>query len=418
MWPIIQFAHLGTKESSLPSLFVEAFQIIRTALSFKQTHEYCFSLCRPLYNLGIYLLSVLPNRIDHLLLTYIHSSAFTTARKNNTPDPTPEFSITETQPTMSSSQTPISPSGKSTTITDLPPELITSIYKHLDQTSSISAFNSTCRKFHQIWQFDATSISSAVIYDRIPGFSTALELVHVQHKIWMSSSPPSTDRLIEIQQGAREAVLRDQNGGYRGATLSDGLHSTTLVANIFFRSFANKAYQAYKVYKWGIFPDGVVEPMYGGSLSLEDFTSAFYRLWILMKLVSCEDKRLRCEAMLERLRSIEGKDLEDMWTVVRWLVEDCPDNDRIYLGVSVPLNKEDRDFGMCYMHAVWAVALRAICEAHGSPRALEKAEDLQCQFGFCHEDCRHPGKSEVNEEELARRLMVPDHLQQIAGILD
>ncbi len=160
--------------------------------------------------------------------------------------------------------------------------------------------------------------------------------------------------------------------------------------------------------------------MYGGNLSLEDFTSAFYRLWTLRKLVSYEgyeSGRLPCAAMLERLRSIEGKDLEDMWTVVRWLVEDCPDNDLIYLGVSVPVDKEDRDSG-CYMSAYWAVAMRAVCVAHGSPRALLTAMDLQCQFGFCHEDCRHPGKSEVNEEELARRLMVPDHLQQIAGILD
>ena len=260
-----------------------------------------------------------------------------------------------------------------------------------------------------------------MIYDKIPGFSTALELFHVQQRVRMSSNPPSTDRLVEIQQEAREEVMRDQKGRYPGASLSDGLHSTTLVANIFFRSNAKKALQAYKVYKWGIFPGGVVEPMYGedDDLSAEDFTSAFYRIWILKMLVSREGKQMRVGAVDERLRSIQGKDLEDMWTVVRWLTEDCPDNDRIYLGVSFPRNLEGRDIKWCYLDAFWAAALMAFCEAEGSPCALQTAEELQDRSGYCFRGgCCNPEKSEVNEEELAQRLMVPDHLQQIAGILD
>ena len=51
-----------------------------------------FSLCGPLYNLGIYLLSVLPTRIDHLLLPYIHPSASIINEKIYTPDPHYRFS--------------------------------------------------------------------------------------------------------------------------------------------------------------------------------------------------------------------------------------------------------------------------------------------------------------------------------------
>lgn len=127
--------------------------------------------------------------------------------------------------TTFSPQAPHFQSKKTKTITDLPPELITSIYKHLDKPSSIAALSSTCRKNYLIWQSDAASISSAVIYDNISSFSTALELLYVQEKtrdLDFTANPPSTDRLLEIQQEARNAVLRDEKGGYRGASLSGG----------------------------------------------------------------------------------------------------------------------------------------------------------------------------------------------------
>lgn len=72
---------------------------------------------------------------------------------------------------MSSPQAAVPLPRNPTTIADLPPELITSIYKHLDKPSSITALNSTCRKHYLTWQLNAASISSAVIYDKISGFS-------------------------------------------------------------------------------------------------------------------------------------------------------------------------------------------------------------------------------------------------------
>lgn len=123
---------------------------------------------------------------------------------------------------MSSPQTPVSSSKKPTTIIDLHPELITSIYKHLDKPSSITALNSTSHRHYLIWQSNAASISSTVIYDKIPSFSTTLELLHTQEKI----------RGIDFttKPSAHQSSSRDPTrGSRRGAERSKGRLSRFLL---------------------------------------------------------------------------------------------------------------------------------------------------------------------------------------------
>ena len=61
----------------------------------------------------------------------------------------------------------------------------------------------------------------------------------------------------------------------------------------------------------------------------EDFILAYYSIWILATLRSEE-------AMEERLKSITGDLVDNMAIVVTFLLDDLPDNDRLYLGVSRP----------------------------------------------------------------------------------
>ncbi|CAF9937433.1 MAG: hypothetical protein ALECFALPRED_007249 [Alectoria fallacina] len=190
---------------------------------------------------------------------------------------------------MSSPQAPFLSIKNQSAITDLPPELITSIYKHLDKPSSIIALNSTCRGHYLIWQSNAASISSAVIYDKIPSFSTALELLYVQENIrsvHFTTNPPPTNHLFEIQQEARGAVSRDQKGGYRGSSLSDKDHRTILVRNKTLISNAKNANHVNKLHDWGLFPNGILaqEMRNDWWLSYEKSIPAFYLVWMLTTL--------------------------------------------------------------------------------------------------------------------------------------
>ena len=264
---------------------------------------------------------------------------------------------------MSSVQSLNIPSKKSTKTTDLPPELITSIYKHLDKPSSITALDSTCRKHYLIWQLNPAYISSAVIYDKISSFPLALELLNVQEKVRIvdfTTYPPPTDHLLASQQEARDAVLKDGKGAYRGASLNSDDYSTILTRTRALVSNAKKADHVAKLHTWGVCPKGIVSPEYARGLSCENFTSAFYGVWILTALGLGK-------AMDERLDSIIGDELRNMMAVVPFLVRDCLDNDKLYLGASHRLKVKciGRVSGMkpnsrCQFDADWVKAFLRI----------------------------------------------------------
>ena len=317
---------------------------------------------------------------------------------------------------MSSAQSPKSLSNKPTTITDLPPELITSIYKHLDRPSSITALNSTCRRHYLVWQLNSASISSAVIYDKISRFPLALELLNVQEKVRMvdfTAYPPPTDHLLALQQEARDAVLEDEKGAYRGASLNNEDYSTILTRTRALVSNAKKADHVAKLHIWGVCANGILSPKHGSRLSCGNFTSAFYGVWILTTLGSGK-------AMDERLDLINGDELGNMMPVVRFLVRDCPDNVKIYLGVShrVKVKCIGRASGMkakskCQFDADWVKAFLRISEKVGDARMVN---EMRSTPWGCHGDCSVVSEvTEVNEEELSRGLVEGDVRKRIAS---
>ena len=220
-----------------------------------------------------------------------------------------------------------------TRFTDLPPEIITNIYKNLDSPSSITALNSTSRQNYFIWKLNPTSISSAVIYNRFSSFSTALELLYLQEKILnvdFTSDRPPTDRLSEIQQEARDALSRDGKSGYQGASLNNGEYSTLLARNQALISNAKKAEHVCRVFiplesKWITESGGCPDER----KLHENFILAYYRVWILATL---RDE----ETMDERLKSIAEDEADYMTDVMGVLCDDLPEIDRVYLGVSPP----------------------------------------------------------------------------------
>lgn len=70
--------------------------------------------------------------------------------------------------------------------------------------------------------------------------------------------------------------------------------------------------------------------------------------------------------MEERLTSIGRRSICDMMAVVKCLVLDCADNDKIYLGVSHRLRVMGKEpASRCQFDANWVKASLKISEAHG-----------------------------------------------------
>lgn len=273
---------------------------------------------------------------------------------------------------MSSAQSTGLGSKKTTTIDDLPAEIITLIYEHLDTASSITALSSTCNKYHIVWLFNAASISSAAIYDNIPCFSLALELQEVQEKVRgvdFTTSPPPTARLRTIQQKARDKVGRYQTEGYRGISLSNGDYNTTIVRTQTLLSIAKKASHVGAMYTKGLLPNADLTNMAIG-MSCEDFLSAFYRVWILATL------RLG-ETIREQLESIEDEELDNMMAVIPGLAIDCSTSEKIYLGIGHPGILPETTYpritfpnSNCPFNPDWLKAMLEISECHGGSAGM------------------------------------------------
>lgn len=108
---------------------------------------------------------------------------------------------------------------------------------------------------------------------------------------------------------------------------------------------------------WGLLPHGMVLSYVDLKSWCEDFIFAFYGAWILSTLVLGK-------AMEERLDSIGREDLIHMMAVVQALVHDCPDNDKIYLGVSHRLRVMGRKpVSRCHFDVDWVKANLKISEA-------------------------------------------------------
>ena len=91
----------------------------------------------------------------------------------------------------------------------------------------------------------------------------------------------------------------------------------------------------------------------------EEFISTFYGVWILSTLVLGKARE-------ERLDSIGREDLIHTMAVAQALVHDCPDNDKIYLGVSHRLRvMGSKPVSRCQFDASWVKANLKIGEAYG-----------------------------------------------------
>ena len=255
----------------------------------------------------------------------------------------------------------LSTMSERTTFTDLPLEIITNIYMNLDDPSSITALNSTSRQNNLIWKFSTRSISRAVMYNSISNFSTVLELLYLRENIRnvdftnicnvdFTSDHAPTDRLLEIQQEAWNALSRDEKGSYLGVSLNNGGYSTVLARNQALISNAKKAEHIARLCtsRMSQGTTEIGERMDKRKLH-EDFILAYYSIWIL--------ETLRTEkAMEERLQSMT-ETLTDHMAVVRTvLLNDLSEDERVSLGV---LRRFTGLHGH-HMKASWSEALRMV----------------------------------------------------------
>lgn len=71
----------------------------------------------------------------------------------------------------------------STSLTDLPPELLIHILKSSDNFADVTSLSSISRKMFIVWKTNIDVISNAILARTIPGFAQARELIDAQEKV-------------------------------------------------------------------------------------------------------------------------------------------------------------------------------------------------------------------------------------------
>ena len=291
------------------------------------------------------------------------------------------------------------PIKEPTNITNLPPEIILQIYRHLDSPSAITALNSTSRMYNWIWRVNNASISGAVLSRSIDCYNSALELFEVEERVKQVhciAIPQSAvlKRMRVAQNQARDVVLQGRRNDCCDHISSDTLYLGVLYRNNELLSIARDA-----SYLLGLIENRAV---YSGGTSLDDFDRhvappsqdiivAYHELRILIRL-------RYLEAMQTRLKTMCREETRRMLHVATYLVCDCPDKDKIRLRISrkaapinVPVGWDLDDLEMalrprCYLTVYARRAFFAIADAIGFGEVRIPNSLLENRSG-CHGDC-------------------------------
>lgn len=294
---------------------------------------------------------------------------------------------------------------ESKTLTRLPPEIILQIYGHFDSPSEITALNSTSRMYNWIWRMNAGSISSAVLSRSVRCYKSALELFEVQERVKQIHCiilPQSTilKRVRVAQNQARDVILQRRRNDCCEHISSDVLYRGALYRNNGLLSAARDA-----SYLLGLIENRVVRR---GGTSLDDFDRqiklpsqdiivAYHELIILIRL------RL-LEAMQARLKTMCKEKIRKMLYVATYIVCDCPDKDKIRLGISrkvtlrnIPGSWAVDDLELAFRpRCRMIVHARRVCFAIAD--AVGEARIRDCLLdnrSGCHGDCENFGKIEM-----------------------
>ena len=293
-------------------------------------------------------------------------------------------------------------------ITDIPSEIILQIYSHLHTASEIIALNSTSWKYYWIWRMNATSISDSVLPRSIMEYDTALELFELEEHLDRIDSIDisffNVQKHVRVaQQEARHAVAVQQQGrrsnnnniNHRRENISqNALYRLVLHRNNRLLLSAHAASHILSLVARNVLHGGGGIPHNDFDITSirppsQDLVIAYHELTILIRLYWLE-------AMQERLQDMCRRRIQAMLYVATYLVLECPDKDKIRLGISRRvhpatsssggiLNKRHVAFEpRCQLiHPAWR-AFIAVAEAMDYDRVLERRVDRP---SGCHGDC-------------------------------
>ena len=291
-------------------------------------------------------------------------------------------------------------------ITDLPSEMILRIYRHLNGPSEIIALNSTSRVYYWIWRMNAASISSAVLPRSIDCYTSALEVFEIEERVKqihciILSQCAILKRVRVAQREARDVVKQGRRNDRWHHISSDALYRAVLFQNGRLLSAAKNASHVL-----GLVENRVV---YSGGTSLDSFDRqappssqdiiiTYHELIILIRLRSLK-------AMKDRLKTMCKRKIQTMLYVATYLVCDCPDKDKVRLGISHTITSRaipwswvidgwDLEFRpRCHMIVPARRAFFAVADAVGEASIPDHL--LENRSG-CHRDCEEIEKSEGN----------------------
>ena len=287
-------------------------------------------------------------------------------------------------------------------ITDLPYEMSLRIYRYLDSSYEIAALNSTSRMCYWIWRMNTVSISSAVLSRSIDCYNSALELFEVKERVKqihciITSRCTALKRVRVAQKEAREIVEQGRRTNLLDHISSDALYRGILYRNGRLLSAAKDASHLLGLIENKVVYSGGTSP--GGfdrlaAPSSQDVIIAYHELMILMRL-------RYLEAIDDRLEIMCKRKIRNMLYVATYLVCDCPDKDKILLGISrtiiLPVipggwMTDDWDLGFRPRCKIIVPARRAFCavaDAVGEARIPDHVFENQ---SGCHGDCGEFGK--------------------------
>ena len=262
--------------------------------------------------------------------------------------------------------------------------------------------------YYWIWRLNAASISGTILSRSIDCYKSALELFEVEERVKQIHCisgvilPQFTvlKRVRVAQREAREVVQQGRRNDRWDHISSDALYRGVLYRNGRLLSMAMDASHLLGLIENKVVHDGGTSQVgFDRQLtpSSQDIIIAYHELIILARLRSLK-------AMKDRLQAMCKQKIRKMLYVATYIVCDCPDEDKIRLGISraVPLRVipwswvidtcESGSKPRCRLIVSAQRAFFAVADAVGEARIPDQL--LENPSG-CHGDCKQLGKNKV-----------------------
>ena len=295
-------------------------------------------------------------------------------------------------------------------VPNLPPEIILHIYENLHNPCDIAALNRTSWTNYWIWKINAASISEAVLSRSIDCYNSALELFEVEERVKQIHCiilPQSAvlKRVSVAQKQARDIVRQGRckdpcNHISRGMLFGGVIYRNEELLS----AAKNASYLLRLIEKRVVYSGG--EPLqdfyHRNAPRSHDIIVAYHEFVILMRL------RL-FEAMKARLKTMYRKKIRNLQYVATYLLCDCPDKDKILLGISRRNNAlrpatsnwatDDLDEAFrpgCHVNLLARRAFFALAYVAEDTNVLHNVLNLLDDRAECHGDCEGFDEAEAN----------------------